>query len=78
MTRGMSELCGFPSLDGCQKRFLRVHKEVDLVVHPVVGRTFQGGDAQEFPQALDLESLDLEKNNNKKPESASLVHMSLP
>ena len=57
MTRGMSELCGFPSLDGCQKRFLRVHKEVDLVVHPVVGRTFQGGDAQEFPQALDLESL---------------------
>ena len=29
------ELCKFPSLDSCQKRFLRTHKDVDLVPHAV-------------------------------------------
>ena len=29
--------CKFSSPDSCQKRFLWTHKEVDLVLHPVVG-----------------------------------------
>ena len=33
----MPKLCGFPSLDSCQKKFLRTHKDVDLVSHPVIG-----------------------------------------
>ena len=33
----MPELCKFPFLDSCQKRFLWTHKEVNLALHPVVG-----------------------------------------
>ena len=44
-----------PSLDSCQKRFLWTHKEVD---HPHRGVGLQVGDAEKFPQALGLESLD--------------------
>ena len=32
----MLESCSFRPLDSCQKRFLWVHKEVDLAVHPAV------------------------------------------
>ena len=53
----MPETCKFPSLDGCQKRFLQIHKEVDLAPHPDVGFVLQG-DAKTFPQALGFESLD--------------------
>ena len=34
---GMPEPYKFLSLDSCQKRFLWIHKEVDLAPHPVVG-----------------------------------------
>ena len=37
MTCDVPEPCKFPSLDSCQKRFLWIHKEVDLAPHPVVG-----------------------------------------
>ena len=50
--------CKFPSLDSCQKRFLRTHKEVDLALHPVIGLVLQVGNAEKFPQALVFESLD--------------------
>ena len=33
--------------------------EVDLPPHPVIGHMLQVGDAEEFLEALDLESLDL-------------------
>ena len=33
-------------------------KEFDLAPHPVVGLVLQVGDAEKFPQALGLESLD--------------------
>ena len=48
--------CKFPSLDGCQNRFLRTHKEVDLAPHPDVGLAIQ--DAEKFPKALGFKSLD--------------------
>ena len=54
----MPEQCKFPSLDSCQKRFLWTHKEVDLAPHSVVGLAFQVKDAEKFPQALGLESVD--------------------
>ena len=47
----------FPSLDSCQKRFLRAHKEVDLAPHPVVGLVPQVRHAEKFSQALGLECL---------------------
>ena len=50
--------CKFSSPDSCQKRFLWTHKEVDLAPHPVVGHELQVGDAEKFPQAPGLESLD--------------------
>ena len=58
MACDMTELCKFPSLDSCRKRFLLAHKEVDLTLHPVVGFVLQVGDAERFPQALGLESLE--------------------
>ena len=58
MACDMPEPCKFPSLDGCQKRFLWTHKAVDLAPHPVVGLVHQVGDAEKFPQALGFESLD--------------------
>ena len=33
-----------------------MHKELDLAPHPVVGLVLQVGDAENFPQALDLEN----------------------
>ena len=47
-----------PSLDSYQKRFLWTHKQVDIASHPVVGLVLQVRDAEKFPQALGLESLD--------------------
>ena len=54
----MPEPCKFPSLDCCQKRFLRTHKEVDLAPHPVVGLMLQVGEADKFPHAFGFECLD--------------------
>ena len=54
----MPELCKFPSLDSCQKRFPWTHKEVDLALHPVIGLMLQVGYAEKFPRAPDVESLD--------------------
>ena len=34
------------------------HKEVDLAPHLGIGLVFQAGDAEKFPQALGLKSLD--------------------
>ena len=58
MACDMSKPCKYPSLDSCQKRFLWIHKEVDLAPHPVIGLVFQVGDAEKFPHALRFESLD--------------------
>ena len=41
-----------------QKRFLWIHKEVDLAPHPVVGLVLHVGDTEKFPHALGFESLD--------------------
>ena len=54
----MSKPCKYPSLDSCQKRFLWIHKEVDLGPHPVVGLVLKVGDAEKFLQALGFESVD--------------------
>ena len=54
----MPEPCKFLFFDICQKRFLWTHKGVDLVLHPVIGLVLQEGDAEKFPQAVGLESLD--------------------
>ena len=58
MACDMPEPCKFPSLDRCQKRFLWTHKAVDLTPHPIVDLVPQVGDAEKFPQALGLVSLD--------------------
>ena len=50
------EPCEFSSPDSCKKRFSWAHKEVDLAPHPVL--VLQMGDAEKFPHAFDLESLD--------------------
>ena len=42
----MPEPCKFPSLENCQKRFPRTHKEVDLTPHPVIDLVLQVGDAE--------------------------------
>ena len=44
-------------LDSCEK-FLWAHREVDLAAHPVIGLQLQVGDAEQFPQAVCLKSLD--------------------
>ena len=54
----MPETTEFLSLDSCRKRFLWAHKEVDLARPSVAGLVLQVGDAEKFPQALGLESLD--------------------
>ena len=54
----MPEPCKFPSLGSCQKRFLWIHEEADLVLHSVAGPVLQGGDTEKFPQALGFKSLD--------------------
>ena len=48
----MPELCKFPSLDNCQKRFLWTHKEVDLAPHPVIGLVRQVGSRRIFLEHL--------------------------
>ena len=58
VARDMSEPCESPSLDSCEKRFLWVHRVVDVAPHPVVGLVFQVGDAEKFPQALGFDCLD--------------------
>ena len=58
MARDMPEPCEFPSVDSCMKTLLWTDKDVDLAPRPVVGRVLQVGDAEQFPQALDFESLD--------------------
>ena len=72
MTYNMPEPYKFPSLDSCQKRFLWTHREVDHILHPVVGLVLQVGDAEKFPQAQGFESLD------PFSESAGRVHLSQP
>ena len=42
----------------CQKRFLWTHKDVDLVPLSAIGLVLQVGDADKFPRALGLESVD--------------------
>ena len=55
----MPEPCKFPCLDRWrQKRYLSVHNEADLALHPVAGLLFQVGNLKKFPQAFGLESLD--------------------
>ena len=46
------------SLNACQKRFLRTHKEVDLAQNLVVGLVLQVGGMEKLPHALEFESLD--------------------
>ena len=41
MACDVPEPCKFPSLDSCQKPFLRTHKEVDITQHPVVDLVFR-------------------------------------
>ena len=52
MACDMPEPCKFPSLDSCQKRFLWIHKRVDLARHPIVSLVLQIGEMEKFPQAL--------------------------
>ena len=59
MVRVMPEPCEFPSVDSRKKQFLRNHKGVDLASHPSVGLVLQVGEAERFPQAFGLESLNL-------------------
>ena len=73
MACDMPEPCKFPSLDGCQKRFLLTYKEADLALHPVIGLVLQEGDTEKFPLALGSEAL-----NPFLSESASRVHVSQP
>ena len=38
--------CKFPFLDSCQKRFLWMHKEDNLALHPVIGHVLKEQDAE--------------------------------
>ena len=58
MACDMPKPCKFPSLDSCQKRFLWIHKEVDVAPHPVAGLVLQVRDTEKFPHALGFESLE--------------------
>ena len=53
----MPEPCKFLSVASCQKRFLWIHKEVDLAQRLVVVLVLQVGDTEKFPHALGFESL---------------------
>ena len=57
MARYLPEPCEFSSLDSWHKRFLKVHKAINLARHPFVGLVIQVDDAEKFPQGLGLESL---------------------
>ena len=57
MACDVPEPCTFSSLDNCFERFLWIHKEIDLALHPVVSLVLQVGDAEKFPQALRFENL---------------------
>ena len=54
----MPKPCKFPSLDSCQKSLCGLSKEVDLVLHPVIGLVLQVADAEKFHRALGLKNLD--------------------
>ena len=69
----MPEPCKFLSVASCQKRFLWIHKEVDLAQRLVVVLVLQVGDTEKFLHALGFESLDPFFS-----ESASRVHVSQP
>ena len=58
MACDVPESCKFRSLDSCQKKFLRTHKEVDLAPCPVIGLVLQVGDTEKFPQAFGFEGPD--------------------
>ena len=57
MACDMPELCKFPSINSCQKRFLWIHMEVGLAPHPEIGLMLQVGDAEKFPQAIQFSSV---------------------
>ena len=69
----MLEPCNFPSLQSCQKGFLRAHKEVDLAPHSVVGLVFQVGETEKFTQALDLDRLDLSLGITKRIQCLTAI-----
>ena len=52
------EPCEFPSLVRSQRKFLWIHKEVDLARYPVVGLVPKVGHEEKFYQALGFESHD--------------------
>ena len=58
MAFDMPESRTFSPHDSCQKRFLWTHKEVDLVLHSVVGFVLQVGNAEKFPHGRGFENLD--------------------
>ena len=51
----MPEPCKFPSLDSWQRRFLWIHKEVDLAPHPVIGLVLLVEDTEKFPHSFAFE-----------------------
>ena len=57
MACDVPELCKFPSLNTCQKRFLWTHEGADLASHPVVGLVLRVGDTEKFPQAFGFRRL---------------------
>ena len=61
----------FLSLDSCQRRFLWIHKEVDLAPHLGIGLVLQEGDTEKFPHALGFESLDSFFQNQ---QAGSMIH----
>ena len=72
----MPELCTFPSLDSCQKKFLWTYEEADIAPYPIVDLVLQVEDREKLPHALGFKSLDLLFFSFS--ESASRVHVSQP
>ena len=52
----MPEPCKFLSLDSCEKRSLRTHKEVNLATHPVSSLVLQIGDRESYLLRLVLKA----------------------
>ena len=78
MAIDMPDPCKFPSLENCQKRFPRTHKEVDLTPHPVVGLVLKVGGAEKFPRHLVSKAWILFFLSFFLSESASRFHVSQP
>ena len=76
MACDMPELCTFPSLDSCQKKFLWTYEEADIAPYPIVDLVLQVEDREKLPHALGFKSLDLFFLFFS--ESASRVHVSQP